>query len=357
MAARWPCKHGWRPNLPQQMHLQLFTNSIERSAIDRRHSSTEPQSPEPASPRLALLLCKSTPAPHGIMQCRVMNGAMTGSKPAAQQRQWHHPAVAATRRCLRHRAASTDAGGHEGSAAAMPAADDIPAATSTSAPPAAPSTTMPQPAEQPQSQPGDPASSPSGRAARSSPPSRPPSSSGSRSSNGAPNRLAAAATAPREQRRQPPRLRLQSFLQIDDGPPRVMSPLDPSLGLGDLGLDSSSPASREHLPLLLYLPGIDGSGLAASRQFPSLLRRFDMKALVTPPQVGWARGGRVAGGRRSGVAFNAHACVRARLPACRSALPWVWRLHTHMALLLLQHATAPRRPLLAPTPAGPHPLC
>ncbi|KAL4442037.1 hypothetical protein ABPG77_011298 [Micractinium sp. CCAP 211/92] len=60
-----------------------------------------------------------------------------------------------------------------------------------------------------------------------------------------------------------------------------MSPFDLPLGLDP---SSPDPASRQHLPLLLYLPGIDGSGLAASRQFPSLLRRFDMQALVTPPQ-------------------------------------------------------------------------
>ena len=34
---------------------------------------------------------------------------------------------------------------------------------------------------------------------------------------------------------------------------------------------------------MVYLPGIDGTGLAASRQFPSLLRRFDLLTFVTPP--------------------------------------------------------------------------
>eukprot|EP00887_Chlorella_sp_A99_P005096 scaffold25.g5096.t1 len=41
-------------------------------------------------------------------------------------------------------------------------------------------------------------------------------------------------------------------------------------------------ALRGELPLLLYLPGIDGTGLAASRQFPSLHRRFDLRVFVTP---------------------------------------------------------------------------
>ena len=36
------------------------------------------------------------------------------------------------------------------------------------------------------------------------------------------------------------------------------------------------------LPLLFYLPGIDGTGLAASRQFPSLAREFDLRALSIP---------------------------------------------------------------------------
>lgn len=37
------------------------------------------------------------------------------------------------------------------------------------------------------------------------------------------------------------------------------------------------------LPLLFYLPGIDGTGLAAYRQFPSLSRAFDLRALFMPP--------------------------------------------------------------------------
>lgn len=67
------------------------------------------------------------------------------------------------------------------------------------------------------------------------------------------------------------KMSLQAFLDFDNGPPRVMSLLDP--------LEMPSPANdagrgspaRASLPLLLYLPGIDGSGMAAARQFPSLL--------------------------------------------------------------------------------------
>lgn len=77
---------------------------------------------------------------------------------------------------------------------------------------------------------------------------------------------------------------LQSFLEIDDGPPRVMSLLDPQLLPGP-GIEERTRQGRAALPLLLYLPGVDGSGLAASRQFPSLLRKFDMRTFVTPPSV------------------------------------------------------------------------
>lgn len=61
------------------------------------------------------------------------------------------------------------------------------------------------------------------------------------------------------------------------GPPRVVSLLD-------LAASTVSPSQppRTELPLLLYLPGIDGTGLAASRQFPSLQRSFDLRVLVTP---------------------------------------------------------------------------
>lgn len=38
------------------------------------------------------------------------------------------------------------------------------------------------------------------------------------------------------------------------------------------------------LPLMIYLPGIDGTGLAASRQFPSVMQAFDLRAFLTPVQ-------------------------------------------------------------------------
>ena len=35
---------------------------------------------------------------------------------------------------------------------------------------------------------------------------------------------------------------------------------------------------------MIYLPGIDGTGLAASRQFPSVMQAFDLRAFLTPVQ-------------------------------------------------------------------------
>lgn len=90
------------------------------------------------------------------------------------------------------------------------------------------------------------------------------------------------------------RMSLQSFLTIDDGPPRVMSLLDPHV-LPAPGSEQRVSDRRQHLPLMLYLPGVDGSGLAASRQFPSLLQRFDLRTLVTPPSVGGTQGWGFAG--------------------------------------------------------------
>lgn len=103
--------------------------------------------------------------------------------------------------------------------------------------------------------------------------------------------------------RRPPaaRMSLQAFLEIDDGPPRVMSLLDPHVMPGaGAEEERAAAAGRADLPLLLYLPGIDGSGMAAARQFPSLLRKFDMRTLVTPPPVRprllWAAVGGAVGG-------------------------------------------------------------
>jgi hypothetical protein len=77
-----------------------------------------------------------------------------------------------------------------------------------------------------------------------------------------------------------------------------MSLLDPAVApspsAAATGTAAGAPASarRQRLPLLLYLPGVDGTGLAAARQFPSLLQKFDMRTLVTPVAVSaWQRAG------------------------------------------------------------------
>ena len=58
------------------------------------------------------------------------------------------------------------------------------------------------------------------------------------------------------------------------GPARLFSPWVPKAP-GD-------PAA-ETLPLMFYMPGIDGTGLAAYRQFPRLTKAFDLRCLVIPP--------------------------------------------------------------------------
>lgn len=155
----------------------------------------------------------------------------------------------------------------------------------------------------------------------------------------APAAQPAAAAPPQPQ--QPPRqqgygtgyrrMSLQSFLSIDDGPPRVMSLLDPHI-LPAPGSETRVTDRRQHLPLMLYLPGVDGSGLAASRQFPSLLQRFDLRTLVTPPSV---RG-----------------CCQAGVVPCNTSLiaagPVLCGLlcHCHLKQLFAPHSP----------PVGPHPL-
>lgn len=37
-----------------------------------------------------------------------------------------------------------------------------------------------------------------------------------------------------------------------------------------------------HLPLMIYIPGIDGTGMAASRQFPALMGSFDFRSFSVP---------------------------------------------------------------------------
>jgi hypothetical protein len=59
------------------------------------------------------------------------------------------------------------------------------------------------------------------------------------------------------------------------GPPRFISPFIPG---------RAARIDQSLLPLMVYLPGIDGTGLAASRQFPYLVDAFDLHALSIPGQ-------------------------------------------------------------------------
>ncbi|KAK9838483.1 hypothetical protein WJX81_002279 [Elliptochloris bilobata] len=69
------------------------------------------------------------------------------------------------------------------------------------------------------------------------------------------------------------RVALRDIIGEDGGPPRFISPFVPGRVLR---------APRAELPLMVYLPGIDGTGLAASRQFPYLVEAFDLRALSVP---------------------------------------------------------------------------
>eukprot|EP00878_Enallax_costatus_P029148 GHUV01031581.1.p1 GENE.GHUV01031581.1~~GHUV01031581.1.p1 ORF type:complete len:533 (+),score=165.63 GHUV01031581.1:165-1763(+) len=66
---------------------------------------------------------------------------------------------------------------------------------------------------------------------------------------------------------------LGSALVADGGPARLFSPLVPK---------SPGAPAAEDLPLMFYMPGIDGTGLAAYRQFPRLTRAFDLRCLIIP---------------------------------------------------------------------------
>lgn len=66
-----------------------------------------------------------------------------------------------------------------------------------------------------------------------------------------------------------------SWVDRAGGPPRFISPYIPG---------RVARADQAPLPLMLYLPGIDGTGLAASRQFPYLVDAFDLHALSIPGQ-------------------------------------------------------------------------
>lgn len=66
---------------------------------------------------------------------------------------------------------------------------------------------------------------------------------------------------------------LGQALVTDGGPARLFSPLVPK--------EPGAPEAHT-LPLMFYMPGIDGTGLAAYRQFPRLTKAFDLRCLVTP---------------------------------------------------------------------------
>lgn len=67
-------------------------------------------------------------------------------------------------------------------------------------------------------------------------------------------------------------LELRDFTCPDGGPPRVFSPL----------LDAPRRGARTDLPLLMYLPGLDGTGLLLGEKFSELSELFDIECLANP---------------------------------------------------------------------------
>ncbi|QDZ22010.1 alpha/beta fold hydrolase [Chloropicon primus] len=65
---------------------------------------------------------------------------------------------------------------------------------------------------------------------------------------------------------------LREYIKGSGGPPRVFSPLPPN----------HRDRKPEDLPLLIVLPGIDGTGYTAAAQFPALSERFDLKTFLIP---------------------------------------------------------------------------
>ena len=65
---------------------------------------------------------------------------------------------------------------------------------------------------------------------------------------------------------------LRNYIEGSGGPPRILSPLPPY-----------DPERRpEELPLLVFLPGIDGTGYTPASQFPQLAERFDLRTFLIP---------------------------------------------------------------------------
>ncbi|KAF5840613.1 hypothetical protein DUNSADRAFT_16128 [Dunaliella salina] len=68
---------------------------------------------------------------------------------------------------------------------------------------------------------------------------------------------------------------LEGLRNLDRSGPLIYKPL----------VENEPPESViAQLPFMLYIPGVDGTGLAAYRQFPALSRFFDLHALYMPPE-------------------------------------------------------------------------
>lgn len=68
--------------------------------------------------------------------------------------------------------------------------------------------------------------------------------------------------------------------------PRLLNALGNKLSIyrPSVPRPADSTVDPTELPLIFYLPGIDGTGLAAYQQFPELVERFDLRNLFIPPE-------------------------------------------------------------------------
>ena len=98
-----------------------------------------------------------------------------------------------------------------------------------------------------------------------------PSSSGSYNDDGNGHLSSSSSSSPA-----PPAPPPSSFLIDDGGPPRFYSPIPPREAVEGRARLASE------LPLLFFLPGIDGVGLAAARQWPKLAPLFDLRVMAVP---------------------------------------------------------------------------
>jgi hypothetical protein len=66
----------------------------------------------------------------------------------------------------------------------------------------------------------------------------------------------------------PRNVSLEDYLGLDGGPPRFFSPIDQ--------------VDTEDKPLLIFYPGIDGTGMNVIKQFAPLAEKYQLRCLNVP---------------------------------------------------------------------------